>query len=104
MLEAASNPMPETSATLAVLGRRVPVVGQGIEQLRRRRSQHRLEVVVELFGKWGEVRPPYSRPRSLELSELLSPVGDHLKPALGPASSKLLDALAAYRDWRPEDR
>jgi hypothetical protein len=39
VLEAASNPMPETSATLAVLGRRVPVGGQGVEQLQRRRSQ-----------------------------------------------------------------
>ena len=58
-----------------------------------------------MFGKWKEVRPSYILETALrELSELLSPVGDHLKPALGPASLKLLDALAAYRDSASEDR
>jgi hypothetical protein len=65
-----------------------------------------VEKMVELFGKWEEVRPSYILETALlELSELLSPVGDHLKPALGrPASLKLLDALAAYRDSASEDR
>ena len=64
-----------------------------------------VEKIVELFGKWGEVRPSYILETALrELSELLSPVGDHLRPALGPASLKLLDAIADYRDSRPEDR
>ena len=64
-----------------------------------------VEKIVELFGKWGEVRPSYILEIALrELSELLSPVGDHLRPALGPASLKLLDALAAYRDSTSEDR
>ena len=64
-----------------------------------------VEKIVELFGKWKEVRPSYILETALrELSELLSPVGDHLKPALGPASLKLLDALAAYRDSASEDR
>ena len=64
-----------------------------------------VEKIVELFGKWGEVRPSYILETALrELSELLSPVGDHLRPALGPASLKLLDALAAYRNSASEDR
>jgi hypothetical protein len=58
-----------------------------------------VEKIVELFG------PSYILEIALrELSELLSPVDDHLKPALGPASLKLLDALAAYRDSASEDR
>ena len=61
-----------------------------------------VEKIVELFGKWEGVRPSYIL--LLELSELLSPVGDHLKPALGQATHKLLDAFADYRDSRPEDR
>ena len=78
---------------------------------RGQRRHHRgaalvfVEKIVELFGKWKEVRPSYILETALlELSELLSPVGDHLKPALGPASLKLLDALAAYRDSASEDR
>ena len=64
-----------------------------------------VEKIVDLFGKWKEVRPSNILETALlELSELLSPVGDHLKPALGPATLKLLDALADYRDSRPEDR
>ena len=64
-----------------------------------------VEKIVELFGKWKEVRPSYILETALrELSELLSPVGDHLKPALGQATHKLLDAFADYRDSRPEDR
>jgi hypothetical protein len=64
-----------------------------------------VEKIVELFGKWEGVRPSYLLETALrELSELLSPVGDHLKPALGPASLKLLDALVAYRDSASEDR
>jgi hypothetical protein len=64
-----------------------------------------VEKIVELFGKWEGVRPSYILETALlELSELLSPVGDHLKPALGPATHKLLDAFADYRDSRPEDR
>ena len=56
-----------------------------------------VEKIVELFGKWKEVRPSYVLETALlELSELLSPVGVHLEPALGPTSLKLLDALAAY--------
>ena len=64
-----------------------------------------VEKIVELFGKREAVRPSYILETALlELSELLSPVGDHLKPVLGPASSKLLDAMAAYRDSASEDR
>ena len=49
-----------------------------------------VEKIVELYGKWKEVRPSYIIETALrELSELLSPVGDHLKPTLGPASLKL---------------
>ena len=61
-----------------------------------------VEKIVEMFGKWGEVRPPVHPrdARSKNLSELLSPADDHLRPALGPATLKLLDALADYRDVR----
>jgi hypothetical protein len=64
-----------------------------------------VERIVELFGRWGEVRPSYILETALlELSELLSPVGDHLRPALGPASLKLVEALTAYRDSASDDR
>ena len=36
-----------------------------------------------------------------ELSELLSPVGDHLKPALGPATVKLLTPWLPTGTRRP---
>ncbi len=37
-----------------------------------------VEKIVELFGKWKEVRPSdILETALLELSELLSPVGDH---------------------------
>ena len=63
-----------------------------------------VEKIVEQFGKRVEVRPSYILETALlELSELLSPVGDHLKPALEPTSLKVLDALAAYRDSQVED-
>ena len=38
---------PGRLTSSAVLGRRVPVGGQGVEQLQRRRSQRGLEVVAD---------------------------------------------------------
>ena len=40
----------------------------------------------------------------LELATELSALTDDIKDVAGPATLKLLDAFADYRDLRPEDR
>jgi hypothetical protein len=71
------------------------------------------DALVELFtddleslmGKWQDVAPSHIVERVLvRLSEDLPALTDDLKIVVGPATSRLLDALAAYRDSQAEDR
>ena len=58
-----------------------------------------------MFSKWEAVAPSYIVERALvRLATDLSELTDDLKTVAGPATAKLLDALVAYRDSRPEDR
>ena len=61
--------------------------------------------IDSFFGKWEGVAPTYIVESLLrELSTDIPALAEEFKPALGPATSRLLDALAAYRDSRPQDR
>ena len=61
--------------------------------------------IERMFSKWEAVAPSYIVERALVgLSTGLSELTDDLKTIAGPATSRLLDALAAYRGSRPEDR
>lgn len=62
--------------------------------------------IESMFGKWEDVvAPSYLVEVALmDLSTALSELTDEFKDTVGPATSKLLDALADYRDSRPQDR
>ena len=61
--------------------------------------------IGRMFSKWEAVAPSYIVERALTRPATdLSNLTDDLKTVAGPATSKLLDALVAYRDSRPEDR
>jgi hypothetical protein len=61
--------------------------------------------IESIFRKWGEgVSPSYIVESALvELSAEVSKLTDEFKDVVGPATSKLLDALADYRDPELED-
>jgi hypothetical protein len=59
----------------------------------------------EMFGRWEIVSSSYILESALlELSEGVSEWADNLKTEVGPATLRLFDALAAYRDAPEEDR
>ena len=62
--------------------------------------------IESMFGKWEDVVAPsyLVEIALLDLSTAVSELTDEFKDIVGPATSKLLDALAAYRDSRPQDR
>jgi hypothetical protein len=62
--------------------------------------------IESIFGKWEDaVSPSYIVESALvELSAEVSKLTDAFKDVVGPATSKLLDALADYRDSEFEDR
>ena len=62
--------------------------------------------IESIFGKWEDVvSPSYIVESALvELSAEVSKLTDKFKDVVGPATSKLLDALADYRDSEFEDR
>ena len=54
-----------------------------------------------MLGRWEAVTPSHV----VEITVLeLAKLNDDLKTIAGPATSRLLDTLAVYRDSRPEDR
>jgi hypothetical protein len=59
-----------------------------------------------MYGKREDgVAPSYLVEVALmDLSTALAELTDEFKDTVGPATSKLLDALADYRDSRPQDR
>jgi hypothetical protein len=58
-----------------------------------------------MMGKWDAVAPTYIIEAMLvELCSRVSKITDGLDPAVGPATRKLLAALADYRDSKLEDR
>ena len=59
-----------------------------------------------MWGRWEDaVSPSYIVESALvELSAEVSKLTDEFKDVVGPATSKLLDALADYRDSEFEDR
>jgi hypothetical protein len=61
--------------------------------------------IESLFDKWKDVAPSYIVESALvELSAEVSKLTDEFKGIVGPATSKLLDALADYRGSEVEDR
>ena len=61
--------------------------------------------IESMFGKWEDVvAPSYLVEIALLDVTAVSELTDEFKDIVGPATSKLLDALAAYRDLRPQDR
>ena len=62
--------------------------------------------IESMFGKWEDVVAPsyLVEIALLDLSTAVSELTDEFKDIVGPATSRLLDALAAYRDSRPQDR
>ena len=61
--------------------------------------------IDSFFGKWEGVAPSYIvESLLLQLSAEVTEMADELKDEVGPATLKLLDAMAGYRDLRPEDR
>ena len=62
--------------------------------------------IESIFGKWEDVVSPSDIVESalVELSAEVSKLTDEFKDVVGPATSKLLDALAAYVDSEVEDR
>ena len=58
-----------------------------------------------MIGRWDAVASTYILETALiDLCSGLSDLGEQLEPAVGPATRKLLTALAAYGDSRLEDR
>ena len=58
-----------------------------------------------MIGRWDAVLPTYILETALmDLCLGLSDLGEELNPAVGPATRKLVAALAEYRDLRLEDR
>ena len=57
--------------------------------------------IESMFGKWEDVVAPsyLVEIALLDLSTAVSELTDEFKDIVGPATSKLLDALAAYRDF-----
>ena len=62
--------------------------------------------IESMWGRWEDaVSPSYIVESALvELSAEVSKLTDAFKDVVGPATSKLLDALADYRDSEFEDR
>ena len=62
--------------------------------------------IEAIFGKWEDaVSPSYIVESALvELSAEVSKLTEEFRDVEGPATSKLLDALATYRDSEFEDR
>jgi hypothetical protein len=57
--------------------------------------------IAGMFGEWEEVDPRFILETTLmHLSVQVSPLTDEHRSTLGPATHKLLDALAAYRASR----
>ena len=58
-----------------------------------------------MIAKWDDVAPTYIIETVLvDPCSGLSDLTDGIEPAVGPATRKLLAALAEYRDSRLEDR
>ena len=61
--------------------------------------------IDSFFGKWEGVAPSHIvESLLLQLCAEVTEMADELKGEVGPATLKLLDALAEYRESRPEDR
>jgi hypothetical protein len=62
--------------------------------------------IESIFGKWEDAVSPSCIVESalVELSAEVSKLTDEFRDIVGPATSKLLDALADYRNSEFEDR